>query len=138
VAGTGCWAAETACIRQRIRQNKRPGFAFGALELLRKPPNFTGVLQVSGGAKRFSQQISITHPGLRRRTKPLLAVPGNKIKATKTGGPHPSGNVKAPIYQRNQTKRDSVYKSYRVPDHSSGGRRFWTSADVNEAKEKAL
>jgi len=47
------------------------------------------------------------------------------------------GNVKVPIYQRNQTKKGVVYTSYAVPDHSSRRRKFWTFADLKEAKEKA-
>ena len=47
------------------------------------------------------------------------------------------GNVKVPIYAREQTKNGSVYRSYSLPDHSGGRRKIWTFADMSEAKEKA-
>jgi len=38
---------------------------------------------------------------------------------------------------RSQRKKNSVYKSYSVPDYSSRKRKLWTFADLSEAKEKA-
>ena len=43
-----------------------------------------------------------------------------------------------PIYARKQIKQGSVYTSYSLPDHSSGRRKFWSFANLSEAKEKAL
>ena len=47
------------------------------------------------------------------------------------------GNVKVPIYLRSQSKKNTVYKNYSVPDYSSGERKLWTFADMSEAREKA-
>lgn len=47
------------------------------------------------------------------------------------------GNVRVPVYQRNQTKNERVYTSYMVAEYEHGKRLLHTFSDPAEAQEKA-
>jgi hypothetical protein len=61
----------------------------------------------------------------------------NIVDEKKPGFEGKFGNVRVPVYKRDQLKNGKVYTTYAVADYLSGTRKLWSFASAKQARDKA-